>query len=153
MAITVLDVDYEKVKGCLLRRGRTATATTTGAPSRPPACSTSACTSCTSPQVGDLMRHRQRHLHATIVRHVRPPSTTCRLAHTTPSTSAPPVTLVIDYEPQQAGETPAYNTVSVSIGHQGADEEYELGGGMLQCRYTVFVDVYGHQRADRGGDR
>jgi hypothetical protein len=88
------------------------------------------------------MRFRQRHLHATIVGHIRSALTTGGWLSEPVNFGTTPVTL-LDYEPQQAGETPAFNTVAVSIGHQGADEDFELGGGLATCSYTVFVDIYG----------
>lgn len=87
------------------------------------------------------IRHRQRQVHATIVRHLR-------LALDADGWLTPPINFgsnpvtLLDYEPQQAGETPAYNTVAVSIGSQGSDDPFELGGGIYECRYTVFIDVY-----------
>ena len=88
-----------------------------------------------------IIRHRQRHLHATIVRHVRQALDESGWLHDPVNWGQPPVTL-LDYEPQQAGQTPAYNTVAVSIGTQDSDLPYELGGGIYTCRYTVFIDVY-----------
>lgn len=87
------------------------------------------------------MRHRQRHVHATIVRHLREELIALGWVNVPVNFGTTPVT-VIDYEPQQAGETPAFNTVAVSINHQGADEEYELGG-LQQVDFTLFVDIYG----------
>lgn len=88
------------------------------------------------------MRHRQRHVHATIVRHVRETLTSSGWVNDPVNFGSTAVTL-LDYEPQQAGETPALNTVAVSIGDQGEDAAYELGGGLTVCPYVVFVDVYG----------
>lgn len=87
------------------------------------------------------IRHRQRHLHATIFRHIRLALDEDGWLQAPVNFGSVPVTL-LDYEPQEAGETPAYNTVAVSIGHQGSDDAYELGGGVYECRYTVFIDVY-----------
>lgn len=87
------------------------------------------------------MRHRQRHLHATIVRHVRQALDETGWLHAPVNFGSTPVTLLA-YEPQEAGETPAYNTVAVSIGQQGSDDAIELGGGLHECRYVVFIDVY-----------
>lgn len=87
------------------------------------------------------MRHRQRHLHATIVRLVLETLTETGWVRAPINFGTLPVT-VLDYEPQGAGQTPAFNTVAVSIGHQGSDDAIELGGGVQECRYTVFIDVY-----------
>jgi hypothetical protein len=88
------------------------------------------------------MRHRQRHLHATVLDHIRTELAVDGWLAAPVNFAATAVTL-IDYEPQEAGETPAMNTVAVSIGDQGTDEVEELGGGISSCSYTVFVDVYG----------
>ena len=88
------------------------------------------------------MRHRQRHLHASIVRHLTAELTAAGWVNAPIAFGTQPVT-ILDYEPQEAGETPAPNTVAISIGHQGEDRPYELGGGLSVCDYTLFVDVYG----------
>lgn len=87
------------------------------------------------------MRHRQRHVHRTIYDHLKTALTELDWIGGTAPWGQPSVVL-IDYEPQAAGKTPADNTVSVSIGHQGPSDPYELGGGIHECRYTVFIDVY-----------
>lgn len=87
------------------------------------------------------MRHRQRHLHATVVQHVRVALEAAGWLSDPINFGDPPITL-LDYEPQEAGETPAMNTVAVSVGHQGSDDVVELGGGLHECRYTIFIDIY-----------
>lgn len=86
------------------------------------------------------MRHQQRHVHATIVKHVTEKLDELGWVDDPVNFGTTPVT-ILDYEPQEAGETPAINTVSISIGHEGHDAEYELGG-MSQVEYTLFLDVY-----------
>lgn len=86
------------------------------------------------------MRHRQRHLHKTILEHLRAELTD--LGWDVGLFGAPGITL-IDYEAIAAGETPAENTVAVSIGDQLDDQVYELGGGLIRCEYVLFVDIYG----------
>lgn len=88
------------------------------------------------------MRHRQRHAHKTILEHLRAELSTGGWFAEAGPYQAIPVTL-IDYEPVEAGQTPALNTVAVSIDHQGDDLPDELGGGLYRCDYTLFVDVYG----------
>lgn len=84
------------------------------------------------------MRHRQRHLHKTVVEYLRTELTA--LDWDTGLFGTPGITL-IDYEPIEAGVTPVYNTVAVSIGDQLADREWELGG-LLVTGYALFIDVY-----------
>jgi hypothetical protein len=87
------------------------------------------------------MRFRERHVHATIVKHVTDTLTTLGWVNPPINFGTTPVTF-LDYQPLEAGQTPAFNTVAISMGDQSDNEEYELGG-LLACRYTVFIDVYG----------
>lgn len=87
------------------------------------------------------MRHRQRHLHATIVRHLTEQLTSLGWVNAPVNFAAAPIT-ILGYEPQAAGKTPAPNTVAISIEDQGEDEPFELGG-LESCNYTLFVDIYG----------
>lgn len=87
------------------------------------------------------MRHRQRHVHATILKHIRTALTDGGWIDAPVNFGTTPITLM-DYEPQQAGETPEFNTVSVSIDHQGENEPLELGGGLYRCDYVLFIDIY-----------
>lgn len=87
------------------------------------------------------MRHRARHLHRTILNYVREELELLSwITEDRAPFGATPVTL-IDYEPVEAGKTPAYNTVAVSLGDQTAEEEEELGG-MTSVAWAVFVDIY-----------
>lgn len=91
------------------------------------------------------MRHRTRHIHKTLVEHVRSVLNTTDWLDEPPTNfpgvNTEPVTLV-DYEPQYLGEVPAYNTVAVSLGDQGSDDDYQLGDWSKVVRIPLFVDVY-----------
>lgn len=86
------------------------------------------------------MRHRQRHVHASIVQFLRTNLDTDGWI-TPPVNFGGPSVIVLDYQPMEAGETPAYNTVAVSMGDENPDVAAELGGGLTRTEYTVFVDV------------
>lgn len=88
------------------------------------------------------MRHRQRHVHKTILEYLRAQLDDGDWFGDPAPYGATPVTL-IDYEPQEAGHTPELNTVAVSMGYQGEDLPEEMGGGLHRCEYAVFFDVYG----------
>lgn len=88
------------------------------------------------------MRHRQRHLHKTVVEHVRQTLLDTAWLGPGPINWGEPAVTLLEYEPQEAGETPARNTVAISIGNQNEDENEELGGGLHSCRYTLFIDIY-----------
>jgi hypothetical protein len=96
------------------------------------------------------MRFRQRHVHATIVKHISKGLGDfgwygTLIPQVPVNFGASPV-VIMDYEPQQAGETPAPNTVAISIDHQGKNEAFELGG-LQECEYTVFIDIYGENES------
>lgn len=87
------------------------------------------------------MRHRQRHVHATIVQYLKANLDNDGWITAPINFGTTPVT-VLDYMPLEAGETPAFNTVSISMGDQNEDVPAELGGGLTLVEYTVFVDIY-----------
>jgi hypothetical protein len=88
-----------------------------------------------------MLRHQSRHVHATILQHLQ-----VNLDNdgwvTPPINFGGPAVTLLDYQPMEAGETPAFNTVAVSLGDQNADLDAELGGGLTATAYTLFVDVY-----------
>jgi hypothetical protein len=88
------------------------------------------------------MRHRQRHAHKTLLEHLREELTDLGWFADPACFGTTPITLV-DYQPLEAGETPALNTVAVSFGDQLADLDHELGGGLTRRDYVVFIDIYG----------
>jgi hypothetical protein len=69
------------------------------------------------------MRFRQRHVHATIYKYLSDSLGELgwygTLIPSGPTNFGAAPVVIMDYEPQQAGETPAPNTVAVSIDHQG----------------------------------
>ena len=87
------------------------------------------------------MRHRQRHLHATIVQYLSANLDYDGWITAPVNFGTTPVT-IMDYQPLEAGETPPLNTVAISVGGQGDDEGQQLGGGLVACRYTLFIDVF-----------
>lgn len=88
------------------------------------------------------MRFRQRHVHETIRQHVLASLTTAGWVNSPVNFDTTPAT-VIGYMPLEAGETPEFNTVAVSMGDEGAQEDEEMGAGLQSVRYPVFVDVFG----------
>lgn len=88
------------------------------------------------------MRHRQRHVHKTILEMIRDDLAAGDWFEDPAPFGTPAITLV-DYQPLEAGETPALNTVAVSIGDQAEDLDHELGGGLTRRDYIVFVDIFG----------
>lgn len=91
-----------------------------------------------------LLRHRSRHIHATVYNHLRTELGLIGWINPPINFGTEAVTLV-DYQPEERGERIERNTVAVSLGDVPADREEELGartGGLLSGLYPVFIDVY-----------
>lgn len=87
------------------------------------------------------MRFRQRHVHRTLVDYVTGVLDDAGWTAGTPPLGAPAMT-ILDYEPQTAGEIPPVQSVCISIGEQGPARAFEMGDGLLQVRYVVYIDIY-----------
>lgn len=86
------------------------------------------------------MRHRERHVHKTLFEHVRTTLEDTGWLSDPVNFGAHPITL-IDFEPLEAGQQIAPNTVAVSMGDQGKAVEAELGA-LRMLPFTLFVDVH-----------
>ncbi len=90
------------------------------------------------------IRHRSRHLRATLVNKLADELDTLGWISTPVNFGADPITL-IDYQPEERGEIVTTNTVAVSLGDVVNDVDEELGcdsGGLRSAWYPVFVDVF-----------
>jgi len=92
------------------------------------------------------IRFRSRHLHATLAHLLRTELAALGWMNTPAVFGAAPVT-VVDYQPDERGEPIARNTVAVTIGDVGQDEDEELGGGLRSAWYPMFVDIYMQESA------
>lgn len=90
------------------------------------------------------IRHRSRHLRATLFNKLSTELDTLGWVTTPVNFGAAPLTL-LDYQPDERGEIVTTNTVAVSIGDVVNDTDEELGcesGGLRSAWYPVFVDVF-----------
>lgn len=95
------------------------------------------------------LRHRSRHLRATIYNKVKADLTTLGWVNSPVNFDTSPVS-VIDYQPDERNEAIKSNTVAVSLGDVVSDKDEELGaeaGGLRSGFYPVFVDVYMAEQA------
>lgn len=96
------------------------------------------------------IRFRSRHLHATIVNHATLSLQSLGWIGPAPiNFSTTPVT-VLDYQPDERGQTIKTNTVAISLGDYDEDEDEELGaaiGGVRSAEYQVFFDCYMAEQA------
>lgn len=87
------------------------------------------------------MRFRQRHAHQSVVDYVTAVLTNTGWTSATPPLGAPEMT-ILDYEPQTAGSIVPAQSVCISLGDQDSRGTFDLGGGLFEVRYPVFIDIY-----------
>src|SRR5512140_2546048 len=97
-----------------------------------------------------MLRHRSRHLRATLFNKVVADLPTLGWITAPVNFGAAPIR-VIDYQPDERGEMITGNTIAISLGDVINDEDEELGagkysdrtgGGLRSAWYPVFVDVF-----------
>lgn len=98
------------------------------------------------------LRFRYRHVHATLFDYVRAQLIELGWGNAAlPATD--PVNLAvnfgtaaatyIDNQPDEAGIAVQPNTIAVTLGDEPPAEDLELGGGLIEVAFPVYVDVYG----------
>ena len=95
------------------------------------------------------IRHRSRHLRATLFHKVIDDLTTLGWVTAPVNFGADPVT-VLDYQPDERQQAVVKNTVAVSLGDVVNDVDEELGasgGGLRSAFIPVFIDVYMAEQA------
>lgn len=95
------------------------------------------------------IRFRSRHLHATFFNQLTTALTTLGWIGTPVNFGADPLHMM-DYQPDERSVQIHHNTVAVSLGDYGTDEDAELGaqaGGLRQADYSIFIDVYMEEQA------
>jgi hypothetical protein len=94
-------------------------------------------------------RFRSRHLHATFYKQFIVDMSALGWMHAPVNFGTQALT-VIDYQPEDRNETIKHNTVAVSLGNYGSDEDEELGakgGGLRSALYNIFIDIYMSEQA------
>lgn len=96
-----------------------------------------------------LIRHKQRHIHRTLVDMVRGVLVDGGWVNPPVIFGATSVTIV-DVQPEERGLDVAVNTVAITMGDEGPQDDEELGassGGLVSVQIPVFIDIYGEQQA------
>lgn len=88
------------------------------------------------------LRFRIRHVHKTIADHIE--AQMALLGWVTPPVNfdTTPMTF-LEFQPDEAGKTIAPNTVAITLGDEGAAEDMEMGDGLREVAYPLFIDIYG----------
>lgn len=102
------------------------------------------------------LRFRYRHVHATLYLYVRTRMTALGWGDASKPGSdpvnaainfqVPPMTFK-DFQPDEAGETIAPQTLVITLGGEPAREDMELGAGLVQIPYAFYIDIYGYSQA------
>ena len=88
------------------------------------------------------LRFRIRHVHKTIADHIEAELKTLGWVEQPVNFQTVPITF-LEFQPDEAGKTIAANTVAITLGDEPSAEDLELGDGLREIAYPVFVDVYG----------
>lgn len=88
------------------------------------------------------LRFRIRHVHKTVADYLEAEMTALGWVNSPVNFNTVPMTFV-EFQPDEAGKAIAANTVAITLGDEGAAEDEELGDGLRELAYPLFVDVYG----------
>lgn len=95
-----------------------------------------------------MIRHKQRHIHRTLVEEVTTALTAGGWVNQPTIFGAISAT-ILDTMPDERGQDVNPNTVAVSMGDEGPQDDEELGaeqGGLVSVTIPVYVDVYGENQ-------
>ena len=88
------------------------------------------------------LRFRVRHVHKTIADYLEAELTVLGWVNAPVNFATTPMTF-LEFQPEEAGKAIAANTVSITLGDEPAAVDLEMGDGLREIAYPVFVDVYG----------
>ncbi len=88
------------------------------------------------------LRFRSRHVHKTVAEYLREKLGELGWLTAPINFNATAVTFR-EVQPDENGTSVAPNTVSVTAGDLGDDQETQLGGGIYEVVIPFFIDVYG----------
>ncbi len=88
------------------------------------------------------MRFRVRHVHKTIADYLEAELDRLGWVREPINFGTTPMTF-LEFQPDEAGTTIAANTVAITLGDEPAAADLEMGDGLREIAYPLFVDVYG----------
>lgn len=88
------------------------------------------------------LRFRVRHVHKTVADFIEAELTALGWVNPPVNFGTLPVTF-LEFQPDEAGKPITANTVAITLGDEGPALDEELGDGLRQLEYPLFVDVYG----------
>lgn len=88
------------------------------------------------------LRFRIRHVHKTIADYLEAGLTQLGWVNQPVNFATTPMTF-LEFQPDEAGVSIAANTVAITLGDEPAALDLEMGDGLREIAFPVFVDVYG----------
>ncbi len=88
------------------------------------------------------LRFRVRHVHKTVADYLEAELDRLGWVREPVNFATVPMTF-LEFQPDEAGKTIAANTVAITMGDEPAAEDLEMGDGLREIAFPVFVDVYG----------
>ena len=88
------------------------------------------------------LRFRIRHVHKTVADYIEAGLSDLGWVNDPVNFQTTPMTF-LEFQPDEAGEKILPNTVAITLGDEGAAEDEEMGDGLRELVYPLFVDVYG----------
>lgn len=88
------------------------------------------------------LRFRVRHVHKTIADYLELELTRLGWVNAPVNFATVPMTF-LEFQPDEAGKTIAANTVAITLGDEPASLDVEMGDGLREIAYPVFIDIYG----------
>ena len=88
------------------------------------------------------LRFRVRHVHKTIADYLEAELADLGWVNEPVNCATVPMTF-LEFQPDEAGKTIAANTVAITLGDEPPALDIEMGDGLREIAFPVFVDVYG----------
>lgn len=88
------------------------------------------------------LRFRIRHVHKTLADHLENALADLGWVNTPVNFGTTPITF-LEFSPDEAGQAIAANTVAITLGDEPSAVDQELGDGLREIAFPVYVDIYG----------
>lgn len=88
------------------------------------------------------LRFRIRHVHKTIADYLEAELITLGWVSDPVNFATAPMTF-LEFQPDEAGKAIAANTVAITLGDEPSALDLEMGDGLREIAFPVFVDIYG----------
>jgi hypothetical protein len=88
------------------------------------------------------LRFRIRHVHKTVADYLEAELQRLGWVDEPVNFATTPMTF-LEFQPEEAGKAIVANTVAITMGDEPAADDLEMGDGLREIAFPLFVDVYG----------